>query len=259
MSEKEKVDGIILVISCQKYKETRLKEFKLNKDSYENWKVIYVVGDFFLEKNYELRENILWVKCEDSYLHILKKLALAMKYLYEIYDIKNGVLRCGDDLIFDENALLTYLRSPKYDFHGQTHNNYKKGVYKITSQNIVKNIKADLFMYDYYESHPEDFENPQHNIKGIDFKKYVIVPNLVGPVGVMYYIANSVAKTIISHMEQIDFNVLHYDTFSKSYPYIIEDIGIAFITHYHLITFANEPIFFDKPGCICFHTNKYKS
>ena len=33
-----KVDGIILVLSCQKHLHTRLEKYKLPKDNYENWK-----------------------------------------------------------------------------------------------------------------------------------------------------------------------------------------------------------------------------
>ena len=50
---KKNVDGIILVLSCQKHKNTRLKEFSLSKTSYNNWEVIYVIGDLFLNKTKE--------------------------------------------------------------------------------------------------------------------------------------------------------------------------------------------------------------
>ena len=49
---------------------------------------------------------MLYLKCEDSYLHILKKLILSIDVLYQLFDIKQGILRCGDDLFFDENNLI---------------------------------------------------------------------------------------------------------------------------------------------------------
>ena len=70
---KESVEGIILILSCQKHKNTRLKEFSLPKKYYSGWKVIYVIGDFFLKQKYTLENDILMVQCEDSYLHLLKK------------------------------------------------------------------------------------------------------------------------------------------------------------------------------------------
>ena len=112
---KKNVDGIILVLSCQKHRDTRLKEFSLSKTSYNNWEVIYVIGDLFLNKNYILDGNILHVRCEDSYLHLLKKLALAMKSIKELFNIKEGILRCGDDLIFNENNLIKFIKSKKFD------------------------------------------------------------------------------------------------------------------------------------------------
>ena len=84
---KKNVDGIILVLSCQKHKNTRLKEFSLSKTSYNNWQVIYVIGDLFLKQNYVLDGNFLYLRCEDSYLHLLKKLVLAMKAVKELFII----------------------------------------------------------------------------------------------------------------------------------------------------------------------------
>ena len=84
---KEPVDGIILVLSCQKHRETRLKQFRLDRDWYGKWKVVYIIGDLFLDAEYKMDGNIMWLKCEDSYIHLLKKLVLALKYVYELYDI----------------------------------------------------------------------------------------------------------------------------------------------------------------------------
>jgi hypothetical protein len=95
----EEVEGIILILSCDKHRNTRLKQFGPKQKTYNGWKVITIIGDLFMDKAYEVRDNILCIKCEDSYLHLLKKLALSIKYLNELYIIKQGILRCGDDLI----------------------------------------------------------------------------------------------------------------------------------------------------------------
>jgi hypothetical protein len=50
----------------------------------------------------------MYIKCEDSYLHLFKKLVLSLKYLKECFNIKEGILRCGDDLIFNENNLVNF-------------------------------------------------------------------------------------------------------------------------------------------------------
>ena len=51
-----------------------------------NWKVIKVIGKPFMKKEYELVDDILFIKCEDSYLHLLKKLALSLKYIYKLFN-----------------------------------------------------------------------------------------------------------------------------------------------------------------------------
>ena len=121
------VNGIILILSCQKHLDTRIKHFKLPKNDYGGWKVIYVIGDLFLDCDYKFvsssgssagaheahEADFLIIKCEDSYIHLLKKLGLALKYLYETFDIKEGVLRANDDLIFNESMLRAFLDSPK--------------------------------------------------------------------------------------------------------------------------------------------------
>jgi hypothetical protein len=60
-----------------------------------------------------------------------------MKYLYEIFNIKEGVLRCGDDIIFSEEKLIEFLNSDKYNYYGQYPcelNTY------IAPLNLIKNI-----------------------------------------------------------------------------------------------------------------------
>jgi hypothetical protein len=144
---KKNVNGIILILSCQKHKDTRLKEFSLHKTSYNNWEVIYVIGDLFLEKDYILDGNFLYVKCEDSYLHLLKKLVLSIKYLRELFMIKEGILRCGDDLVFNESNLLKFIhkKTKKYDYYGQAYNgkDYRCSIH--TKNELIK-IKRDNFM-----------------------------------------------------------------------------------------------------------------
>ena len=82
------VDGIILVLSCQKHLPTRIKHLKLPKTEYAGWKVIYVIGDMFLDRDYKFIDDFLIIKCEDSYIHLLKKCRTRHSYnigiLFEI-------------------------------------------------------------------------------------------------------------------------------------------------------------------------------
>ncbi len=70
---------------CKKHINTKLDKYKLSKIEYNNWTVIYVIGDLSIENNYILQNNMLYIKYEDTYIHLLKKLLLSLKYLYEIF------------------------------------------------------------------------------------------------------------------------------------------------------------------------------
>jgi hypothetical protein len=271
------VDGIILVLSCHKHLDTRLKHLKLPKDNYENWKVIYVIGDLFLDSDYKLEGNFMTIKCEDSYIHLLKKLVLALKYIYENFNIKEGVLRCGDDLIFNEELLQSFLVSPKkrkiydnnndicenIDFLGRSPSGKSLLSHEISDADIKTTIN-DNFMVDYYICHPEDFDNPLYNLKGVDISKYTKRPHIpVGPCGIMYYISNKSCNILINHLNDIKFNIFHYDEYTDSYPYTIEDCAVSYILYYNKISFIHwVNMYHDYPynnnDVLAIHTNMNK-
>jgi hypothetical protein len=257
MESKIAVEGIILVLSCQKHMNTRLKEFRLPRNEYQGWKVIYVIGDFFLDEPYKLKGNLLIVKTEDSYIHLLKKLVLTIRYLYEIYHIKQGVLRSGDDLVYNEHVLNAFLGLPeKPDYYGYSckHVSY--------NPRLLRDTINDNFMLQYYSTHPEDFENPQHNLRGVDIGKYTKrphVPIMAG--GVLYYISNKSCLALVDNMKRINWDIFHFDTTTRSYPYTIEDCGVAFILYSNGIGFKHTDNMYSdhmSNNVIAMHTNKYR-
>ena len=258
-NKKKEVNGIILVLSCQKYKNTRLSKFKIPDAIQLNWETIFVIGDYFLDKRYELNNNFLTIRCEDSYLHLFKKLVLALDIIYENYDIKEGILRCGDDLIFNKKNLLDFLTNQnKFDYFGKSHPN-KSEINPIIKKGNIKNN----WMVNFYKLHSNDIENPHHNLKDIDISKYTIFPNIINyPIGIIFYISNKSAKLIISHFKKINNNIYKYDKYTSSYPYIIEDISVSFILYSNNIKFINNSNMFannisdsNKNNCIAIHTN----
>jgi len=273
------VKGIILILSCQKHLNTRVKNFKLSQDEYAGWKVIYVIGDLFLEDDYKLEANdgynLMTIKCEDSYIHLLKKLVLSLKYLYEIYDIKEGVLRGGDDLMFNEELLQAFVMLPKVipktsnsvpvDFLGKSPSGRSLLAHEISDADIKATIN-DTFMVDYYKSHPEDFDNPYHNLKGVNIAKYTKRPHIpVGPCGIMFYLSNKSCKILIEHLDSIGYNIFHYDEDTSSYPYTIEDCAVSFILYSNKISFIHTLSMYDeyynnpeKVGVLAIHTNLNK-
>lgn len=201
------------------------------------------------------------IKCEDSYIHLLKKLVLALKYVYQLYDIKEGVLRCGDDLIFNENLLQEFLDSDKVDFYGKSLSSKNLLKEDITDE-LLKRTRYDDWMVKYYLSHPEDFDNPQHNLKNIDISKYRKRPEIsIGPAGVLFYISNKSCQILINHMENINYDIFNFDEFTQSYPYTIEDCAVSYIMYLNRISFINNNKMYarnQKMNAIAFHTNMYK-
>ena len=254
----ENTEGIILILSCQKHKYNRLIKYKLNNNEYNSWKVIYVIGDISMTPNFKITNennmNFLYIKCEDSYIHLLKKLTLAIKYVIEIYNPKKGVLRCGDDLIFNENKLTNFLNKPLPDFVGQTWDNGESK----NDKNTLKNTIYDPFMVNYYESHKEDFNNPLHKLKNINIRKYQKRPDIIGPAGVIYYLSIKACTILVNHMKKIKYNIFFFDEFSKSYPYTIEDVGVSFIMKFNDINYINNDNMFDTKNALVKHTNEFK-
>jgi hypothetical protein len=262
------VDGIILVISCQKHLQTRLKELNL-KENYGNWKVIKVIGDLFLDSDYKLEGHLLTIKCEDSYLHLLKKTILSFQYLYEIFDIKEGILKCNDDMIFNENNLKNFLQSTKkheinkgeyidIDYMGRTNYGFEIGG---TSEMIMH----------YYKNHPEDIDNPRHNLNWVDISKFSKIEqiNIRIAFGPLTYFSNKSCKILINHMININYNIYHYDEKTKTCPYAIEDYSIGYILSSNNIDVMHSNYWYNdldnlslteeyKNKLIALHTNKYK-
>lgn len=253
----EDVDGIILILSCEKHKNTRLAMFGPKQQEYNGWKVIKVIGNLFLDKEYILEKDYLYVKCEDSYLHLLKKLALSIKIVQSNFNIKYGILRCGDDLVFNEDNLETFLLSKtydKYDFYGQSACGQN---YISDDLTVLKNTVYDTFMLKYYKTHTEELTQPAHGIHLTieELNQYLIRPKVWGPFGIIYYISKKACNIIVETMEQINYNIFHKDEFTNSYPYILEDCGITFIMYYNKIAFINNIDFFDSKNAIVTHTN----
>ena len=281
---KECVDGIILVTSCQKYRDTRLKELKL-KERYGNWKVICVVGDLFIDSEYKIEDGLMTIKCEDSYIYNLKKFVLALKYLYEMFEIRDGVLRSNDDLEFNEKLLVDFLETPKkigtldIDFLGRSSTGHSVVDQPFTY--YPQMAATNYHLVQYYETHPEDFENPLHNIKGVDILKYSRMPHIPAFLhGPLIYFSNKSCKILMNHIRNINYDIYHYDESSNSYPYTIDDLtyplvllsnGInllhannwhkelegspAHTTQFPYAICGNQE---NSPDCIAFHTNKYK-
>jgi hypothetical protein len=247
--------GVILIYSCQKYKDLRIKSLSYLKTSYSGWKVFFIIGNPILETEYVIDSNIIYLKCEDSYLHLLKKTILGFKVALQIVPNACGILKCGDDILFNETELERFIQyEKKYDYMGNVQGSY-----------IIPNGKhKDNWIIDYYNKHPEDIENREHGLPSMNVIKTLNeIPTIQAISGPLTYFSKQSCKILVNHMEQIEWNILkHSDKFG--YIYIIEEPGISYIlhahqihpTHYLLFTESNDE--FKTGRFLGLHTNSYK-
>lgn len=251
------IPGVILIFSCHKYLNSRLKEFRLSKNEYSGWKVFIIIGDPFLESEYSINDNLITIKCEDSYIHLTKKVVMAFKIILKLFYINEGILRCGDDLIFNEKKLELFLnKKNKSDYMGV-----------IACKNKIIKKEKDMFMVNYFNKNPNDL---LEKINGINYtleemQKFNQIPKCNYAGGVIVYYSKNSCNILINHMENINWNVFtKNDTYG--YPYIIEDIGLGFILNNQNIYPASYNLYsnneYDKNNinseAFAFHTNKYK-
>lgn len=255
------IPGAIFVYTCNKYKNTRLKELKLENE-YLGWKVFFIIGDITLETEYkfkieeETNRTFLYLKCEDSYIHLLKKVVLTMKIIYDNYVIENGILRCGDDLIINEEKLINFInKEEKGDF---------MGVISYNTNPISK--KIENFIPDYYASHKDELDEISLTLDDVQKLNEIPLCHNVG--GVIVYLSNKSCKILIDEMIKLDWNIFEY-TNEYGYPYIIEDIGVGFILNNNNIyptyckLYSNDSNELNDSNTenvyvIAVHTNNYK-
>ena len=93
------VNGVILIITCQKYFHSRVlaNKFRINSHQFNGWPIVYVLGDKDLKQEYAIappsmtnnfNSYILTVKSEDYYAQIFKKIVMAQEAVYKIFNIK---------------------------------------------------------------------------------------------------------------------------------------------------------------------------
>jgi len=263
---KKTIPGAIIIYSCNKHKETRLKELTL-KNEYCGWKVFYIIGNAKLEKEYKIDiddnsgKEIITLKCEDSYLHLLKKVVLGIKVLCENYNIENGILRCGDDLVFNETKLENFINMRKSDYMGV-----------IARVNLPMTKIHSNFMLSYYVNHQDELNDPSQGINLTlgDIFKLNEIPACSYAGGVIVYLSTKSCKTLIDEMNKINWNIFTHNN-EYGYPYIIEDVGIGHILRNNYIfpercnlysSNDAETLYYtmnnEDAHLVASHTNKYK-
>jgi len=266
MSSKLTVPGVILIVTCQKYFRERIPRHKPYKSVYHGWPIVYCMGNPSLSTPWTIMKSahsnsgdLILLRCEDSYIHLLKKLTLALHALQEIYHIQEGVLKIGDDIYLNEQLLLSFLsKQKKPDFVG--HNYMNKSFDTKNTPHIFKSTRKDVSMVHYFNNNLHDLRNPINGLTGIDVSKMTLVPQLpCFAIGTVFYLSNNAIQSLITEMESINYNILYKDPETKAWNYIIEDIALAYIMFKHGISLVNDPTFFTNssspdPSVMCTHT-----
>jgi hypothetical protein len=104
-------DIILLILSCNKYYDTKAITQKNNWLKNIKIQYFHVIGEPTLSSNYEFDwiKNILYVKAEDDYISLPKKVIMAYSAIYEIFNFKY-IFKTDDDQILLNPIFLENLK-----------------------------------------------------------------------------------------------------------------------------------------------------
>ena len=256
LSTMQKVPGVILIVTCRKYLSERVPNYIPNADSYEGWPIIYCLAEPNLTSDYVVttpggrmgKKSFLIVKCEDTYVHLLKKFDLAVRALETMYDIEQGILKIGDDIVINENLLKEFLNTEtKADYIGRT---YSGNEFNVDEAGYTcRESRNDESMFWYFIKNPDAADELKKLTGKYDWPFLagkVRVPAVPAfPPGMALYFSTKAIKAIHDEMNSIEFKVLdEYD--NTGWNYLIEDIAIAYILYKHGISLTNMNNFFEN-------------
>jgi hypothetical protein len=138
-------DFIMLIMNCKKY----IKKAAFQKKTWlpkipDYLKYYHVIGEPDLDTKYKFDENnnILWIKVEDDYNSLPKKVIRAYEAVYETFDFKY-LYKTDDDQILVNEKFLHIVR-------GITSNNNRK----IHYGGYIVDVKQN-YLSQYHKIHPE--------------------------------------------------------------------------------------------------------
>ena len=144
----ENINYILLIMNCEKYnfKSQKQKETWLNFDNIKPIQLYFhVIGNINLDKNYnfDFENNILYIKVEDDYISLPKKVIRSFEAILDKFKNIKYVFKTDDDQnLINYNFLNTLIKflnnkQPKIHYGGK-----------------ILNIEAP-FISQYYKIHKE--------------------------------------------------------------------------------------------------------
>tara|TARA_B100000965_G_scaffold42235_3_gene31036 strand:- start:717 stop:1610 length:894 start_codon:yes stop_codon:yes gene_type:complete len=272
---KQDVTGIILIITCKKYIYSRVvqNKYKLTGESIGNWKIIYVISEPNMNDNYKLsyvenglNSNLLILKGRDDYIHLFEKVVKAQDVCLKLFNIKEGIIKCDDDILINKSKFLEFLNNPnKGEYRGR---NYKNISFPNPGPEHCKENRPDNEIRNYYTRNPKELEELKRDIPTFNHLKYNVVPKLpegASGCGGVYYLSNNASTAIVNYFKKCNFDVFYYEPISRSYPFIAEDTGTSFITCYSGIVYTCDENMFShswheiNKNALGFHTHLHGS
>ena len=180
-------DYIFLIMNCKKYRYKALKQ-KITwlKTLPDNFIYYHVIGDINLEEDYIFNEDekILYIKCEDDYGHLPKKVILSIEIIQKTFKFKKIFKTDDDQMVTDSfykyffQFILNKIENKDYggrkvvvrdhisDYHIVKHNEkkgkiflkatmYSSGRFYFLSPDAVNNLleKKEKIKKCYFEDH----------------------------------------------------------------------------------------------------------
>jgi len=242
------IEGVILVISCNKYLTSRVinNPYRLTGDTIADWKIIYVIGDETLAKDYSMEyhkkigSNLLKIKCSDDYIYLFKKIALAKRVVNKLYNIKKGIIKCDDDILFNKKILCKYLSSSlNIDYSAKRPDNK---LCKHTGPEYCNKTIRDNSIPMYFHRNPQVYNSLTEKIKKkLNISRgYINFPKITdgyGGRGGVYFLSTKASKIIVEYFKKCNCDLFHREN-NGAYPFIAEDIGTGFILCKNKIPFT---------------------
>lgn len=261
----QEVPGVIIILTCAKYIHERLPRHRPSKTEYAGWPIVYCLGKPAHDKPFSLLPStdngppLLVVRCEDTYMHLLKKVDLAIHALQTMYKMEKGVIKVGDDMFFNDELVEQWvagLGSDDYVGHNYSNRSLKLGGKPM---NITKSC-VDMSMMLYYKNHPLEAWEIQAMIPHIPVQSLIHRPDVpICPIGTVYYLSNRAISALHAELESVHHNIFYRDPTTGAFNYFIEDVALVYTMLKHGIDFTNVSNLFTNAedfdqGCIFTHT-----
>uniref|UniRef100_A0A6C0H622 Uncharacterized protein n=1 Tax=viral metagenome TaxID=1070528 RepID=A0A6C0H622_9ZZZZ len=141
---------ILLIMNCKKYKYKKDNQKWVNDIKIPHY---YVIGDLELKKEYEIVDDILYIKCEDDYNNLPKKVIMSYDVMIRINKDIEYILKTDDDQNLIDTRFMdivtNILKKNEYEYGGKIINverPYLSEYYKI-HETLPKNMIINKCKY----------------------------------------------------------------------------------------------------------------